>query len=83
MDRIARIRARRQQHEEELLSVHWLTPAVLADRWGISETTVREIPAAQLPYKEFGAGEKLKRRRYPPDAVAAYEAILVGGAVSA
>jgi hypothetical protein len=45
MDRIARIRARRLRHEEEMLSVHWFTPALLAARWGVSETTVREIPA--------------------------------------
>lgn len=83
MDRIARIRERRQQHEEEMLSVHWFTPALLANRWGISETTVREIPASELPYKEFGAGEQLKRRRYPPAAVLAYEAKLVGSEQSA
>lgn len=75
MDRIARIRARRQQHEEELLSVHWLKPHDLAARWGISETTVREIPYEELRYKEFGSGTQLKRRRYHPDAVATYEAL--------
>lgn len=77
-DLIARIRERRQQHEDEMLSATWFTPALLAARWGISETTVREIPADQLPYKEFGAGEQLKRRRYRPDDVAAFEARRVG-----
>lgn len=81
MDRTARIRERRQQHEEELLSLHWFTPAILAARWGISETTVREIAADELPYKEFGAGMKLKRRRYHPDDVARYEAAKVGAPV--
>lgn len=81
--RIARIRERRQQHEEEMLSVHWYTVAILATRWGLSQTTVREIPADELPYKEFGAGEKLKRRRYHPDDVAAYEAKRVGHSESA
>jgi hypothetical protein len=79
--RMERIRERRMRHEEEMLSVHWFTPAILAARWGISETTVREIPPEQLPYKEFGTGEKLKRRRYHPDDVAAYEARKVGSAV--
>lgn len=78
--RLARIRARREQHEEEMLSVHWFTVAMLAARWHLSETTVREIDPDELHYKEFGAGEKLKRRRYHPDDVAAYEAKRVGSA---
>lgn len=78
MDRLTRIRERRQRHEEEMLSVRWFTPAILAARWGVSESTVREIPPDELPYKEFGAGEKLKRRRYHPDDVAAYDAKRVG-----
>lgn len=78
--RIARIRERRQQHEDEMLSVHWFSVAMLAARWGISETTVREIPPDQLRYKAFGEGKKLKRRRYHPDDVAAYEAVRVGSA---
>jgi hypothetical protein len=77
---LAEIRARRLRHEEEMLSVHWFTPALLAARWGVSETTVREIPADQLPYKAFGAGEQLKRRRYRPDDVAAFEARREGAA---
>jgi hypothetical protein len=77
-DLIERIRERRQRHEEEMLSVHWFTPSILAERWGISETTVREIPPDQLPYKAFGSGEQLKRRRYHPDDVAAFEARRVG-----
>lgn len=71
---LAAIRERRLRHEEEMLSVHWFTPAILAARWGVSETTVREIPLDELRYKEFGSGKQLKRRRYHPDWVAAYEA---------
>lgn len=81
--RLARIRARRLQHEEELLSVHWFTVALLAARWGVSETTVREIPAAELPYMAFGQGVHLKRRRFHPDDVARYEAQRVGAVGSA
>jgi hypothetical protein len=77
-DLTARIRERREQHEEAMLSQKWFTPAVLAARWQISETTVRDIPAAELPFKEFGAGKKLKRRRYHPDDVARFEAAKVG-----
>lgn len=80
MHDLAEIRARRIAHEEEMLSVHWFTPALLAARWGVSETTVREIPAAELPYKEFGKGKKLHRRRYHPDDVARYDAQRVGAA---
>lgn len=80
LGRLDRIRDRRQRHEEEMLSVHWFTPAILAARWGISETTVRAIPATELPYKEFGTGTQKKRRRYHPDDVAAYDAHRVGSA---
>ena len=80
MPSIAEIRARARAHAEEIESGQWHTPATLAHRWSVSETTVREIPAAQLPYKEFGAGEKLKRRRYRPVDVAAYEENHVRGA---
>jgi hypothetical protein len=80
MHDLTSIRERRRRHEEEMLSVHWFTPAILAARWGVSETTVREIPAQQLPYKEFGSGEQLKRRRYRPEDVAAFEAKREGAA---
>lgn len=74
MTDLAEIRARAAEHEEEIESLRWLRASQLADRWGISETTVREIPFDELPYREFGKGQKLKRRRYRPDDVAAYEA---------
>lgn len=80
MPDLAEIRARRLRHEEEMLSVHWFTVSLLAARWGIAESTVRDIPADQLPYKTFGAGEQLKRRRYHPDDVARFEASRVGTA---
>jgi hypothetical protein len=70
---LAEIRARRLKHEEELASVRWFTPALLAARWRVSETTVRAIPRDALPYLELGTGTKLKRRRYSPEDVAAFE----------
>lgn len=72
--RMATIRSRAREHQEELESVRWFTPERLAARWEISETTVREIARDQLPYKEFGSGTQKKRRRYHPDDVAAFEA---------
>lgn len=71
-DELAQIRARAAAHQEAL-DPTWLTPQLLAARWGVSVTTVRDIPRAELPYKEFGRGLKLRRRRYSPQAVAAYE----------
>jgi hypothetical protein len=80
MTSLAEIRARAQVHADELDSAQWHTPATLAHRWNVCETTVRAIPATELPYKAFGNGEKLKRRRYRPSDVAAYESHLVGSA---
>lgn len=71
--RLASIRSRARQHQEELESLRWFTPQRLAARWDVSATTVMDIPRDQLPYKTFGSGEKLKRRRYHPDDVAAFE----------
>jgi len=69
------IRARARAHQEELDEPRWLSIAAVARRFGISESTVRGIPADELPYKEFGSGMKLKRRRYRIADVEAYEAI--------
>lgn len=77
---LAEIRARAAKHEEEILAMRWFTPAQLAARWGYkSPTTVYAIPLAELRYKEFGSGEKLKRRRYREDWVIAYEESQPGG----
>ncbi len=67
-----RERARAHQADIEL-SVVYLTVNDLAKRWNLSASTVRDIPREQLAYKEFGRGAKLKRRRYHPDDVIAYE----------
>lgn len=72
--RMATIRSRAREHQQEMESLRWFTPERLAARWDLSETTVREIPREQLPYKEFGSGAQKKRRRYHPDDVAAFEA---------
>jgi hypothetical protein len=72
-DRLAEVRAKAAQHDDEIASVKWLTVADLAARWRVSGNTVRAIPATELRYKEFGAGAHLKRRRYKPEWVTAYE----------
>lgn len=68
-------RDRAREHQVELeLKIKYFTPQKLADRWEISVSSVRDIPRELLPYKEFGAGRILKRRRYHPDDVFAFEA---------
>lgn len=64
---------KREAHEASLPNARWFSVPQLAARWGISETTVRLIPITELRYKEFGAGKKVKRRRYRPEWVEAYE----------
>ncbi len=67
-------RERARAHQSEIdLETRFLTPQLLAKRWSISVTTVKDIPFEELPYTEFGQGLKLKRRRYHPDAVLLYE----------
>lgn len=68
------IRARAHEHQQELESLRWFTPQRLSARWDVAETTVRDIPFEELPYREFGKGEKRKRRRYRPADVEAFEA---------
>lgn len=69
------IRDRARAHQADLeLAVSYFTVQKLAERWNISESTVRDIARDRLPYKEFGKGRKLKRRRYHPDDVFAFEA---------
>jgi hypothetical protein len=69
----ATLRERREAHEASLGDPQWFTPQQLAKRWQVSHTTVRAIPIAELRYKEFGQGEKLKRRRYKLAWIEAYE----------
>lgn len=69
------IRAKARTHQEALDEPRWLTIAAVASRFSVSESTIRAIPADELPYKEFGAGHKLKRRRYRVADVEAYEDI--------
>lgn len=71
--RLDTIRDRAQEHEDELESRRWWTPQKLADRWDVAVSTVTAIPFEQLRYKEFGSGKKLKRRRYKPEWVQAFE----------
>lgn len=68
-------RDRARAHQEEIdLKTCFLTVNDLAKRWHVAPSTVRDIDREALPYKEFGSGVKLKRRRYHPDDVLAFEA---------
>lgn len=68
------IRARARQHQAEIdLSIVYLEVSDLARRFGCAPSTVRDIPRDRLPYMELGRGRKLKRRRYHPADVIAYE----------
>lgn len=73
MPTIDELRARAREHEDEIESVQWFTIDELAKRWRISAATVRTISFDELKFKEFGKGEKKKRRRFRSDWVAAYE----------
>lgn len=73
-DELESIRRAAAEHQREIDVVRtWLKPAQLATRWNVSVSTVKAIPASELPFKEFGRGLKLKRRRYDPADVDAYE----------
>lgn len=77
IDDLEACRERARAHEEELReAAHdgWATPKELAARWKVSVTTVKDTPADELPFKEFGHGLKLKRRRYRWSDVYAFEA---------
>lgn len=75
MANLPAIRAKAREHQEELDQPRWLSLAAVAARFDVSETTIRAIPIDELPYKEFGAGLKLKRRRYRIADIETYEAV--------
>lgn len=69
------LRARSEAHQELLdMKVSYLTVGDLAKRWRCSESSVRNIPRTELPYKNVGTGLVRERRRYHPDDVYAYDA---------
>lgn len=67
-----RDKARAHQHALDVAMRYW-TVSLLAKRWDVSASTVRGIPRDELPYMEMGQGRHLKRRRYAPADVLAYE----------
>jgi len=74
MDAAERIAAAREHQRVLELSANGLTPAMLAERWNLSETTVRDIPRSHLQYLAMGNGRTNKRRRYALADVEIYEA---------
>ena len=72
---LVEIRARAKKHQEELDEPKWLSTGDLAKRWGLGESTVRAMPATELPWKEFGRGVNRRRRRYRLADVESYEAV--------
>ena len=71
---LAELREAAARHQLELEEPQFATVAQLARRWQVSQTTVRDVPFDELPFKEFGRGLKLRRRRYRWADVHAYEA---------
>lgn len=51
----------------------WMTTTDLARRWRCSDSTVRDIPVAELPYLTIGTGLKKPHRRYARADVERYE----------
>lgn len=79
-DDLATIRDGARAHQAAIeLAQHGLSVAALAQRWGLSETSVRDIPRAHLRYMEFGKGVRHKRRRYRLADVETYEAWKLAG----
>lgn len=73
-ERIA-LREKAREHQASLDERRlYFSPQQLATRWGVGVTTVKSIARDRLPFKEFGNGAKLKRRRYHRDDVLAFEA---------
>lgn len=70
---LTELRMKAQAHQDEIDRQAWFTPQQLAARWAVSVSTVKAIPFDLLPYKQHGRGIKHRRRRYAPEAVAAYE----------
>ena len=63
-----------EAHQQELLvRSSFLTVRELAQRWRVSETTIRDIPYDRLPYFQVGSGGRRIHRRYDPALVVAYE----------
>lgn len=69
----ATIKARAREHQRALTETRFLSVRELAARWHVGETLVRDIPAADLPYLEFGNGTQKRRRRFDPADVERYE----------
>jgi hypothetical protein len=67
------IRARAARHQVDATERTRASVQQLADHWGVSPSTVRDIPFGELPYLEFGRGAKFRRRRYRWEDVEAYE----------
>ncbi len=63
-----------EAHERELEAMTvFLTTRDLAERWRVSEETIRSIPFDRLPYVGVGRGTKRIHRRYDPRVVRAFE----------
>jgi hypothetical protein len=64
----------RDEHEAQLQATAWYTPQALAARWACDVSTVYRLSPSDLPYITLGRGRVRARRRYSPEAVAAFEA---------
>jgi hypothetical protein len=73
-DPLDELRAKARAHQRDLTERQRASVRQLATLWGVSLSTVRNIPYDELPYLEFGSGARFKRRRYRWEDVAGYEA---------
>ena len=60
-------------HQEIVMRSTFLTVAEVAERWRVSETTVRDIPYDELPYFQVGRGKRKIHRRYRPSDLEEFE----------
>lgn len=70
---LATMRAEAQEHERSMAAVSWLRAKDLIHRWHLCATTIRAIPASELPYLDVSRAPSREQRRYDPRDVAAYE----------
>ena len=63
-----------EAHQQDIeVRAFYLTVREVAERWRVSENTVRDIPFDELPYFQVGRGKRKIHRRYRPSDLEEFE----------